>query len=33
MKWTVAGYYFDGNCSWTIFENDYGKTKMKKGVH
>lgn len=30
--WEVVGYYFDGKQSWTIYENDSGKTKKIKGV-
>jgi len=29
MKWKTIGYYFDGNKSYVILQNDRGETKMK----
>ena len=29
MKWTIVGYYWDGNKHYVIYENEKGKTKMQ----
>jgi hypothetical protein len=28
MKWTVAGYYWDGKNHYVIYENKNGNTKL-----
>jgi hypothetical protein len=28
MKWTIAGYYWDGKEHYVIYQNEDGNTKM-----
>jgi len=32
MKWYVVGYYMDGKHVWTLYKNNQGQTKKKKGI-
>ena len=31
-KWKVVGYYFDGQNTYTLLEDDKGKTKKVRGL-
>ena len=32
MKWFIVGYYVDNKGSWTMWQDDNGKTKTTKGI-
>jgi hypothetical protein len=32
MKWTIAGYYWNGKEHYVIYQNEQGNTKMVFGI-
>jgi hypothetical protein len=33
MKWTIAGYYWNGKEHYVIYQNEHGNTKMVLESH